>query len=299
MRDLAAQRGEDAPAEQLDLARASSTSSSSTANSSPPSRATESTARTQPTSRAATVLSSSSPSAWPNRSLTALKPSRSRNSTAIGAPGAAARGRPPARRGRGTAPGWAGRSGSRGGPGDPSRRPGAAARTPPRRRWRASRARACRRRSRTRARLTTGETSQSVRLPVRTRAPISLAVGASSRSSTPLITAARAWVRSSRSQLVARLHHLRGRGGLEQRAEAPAVLGAARQRAGGHQDRDQRYGEQHARPRRQPPHDDRGEVAQAVDGDEHAHRGQRAALPRSRRAAGCRSSSATETAEMM
>jgi len=43
---------------------------------------TESTARTQATSRAATILSSSSPSAWPNRSLTPLNPSRSRNSTA-------------------------------------------------------------------------------------------------------------------------------------------------------------------------------------------------------------------------
>ena len=54
-----------------------------TANSSPPRRATESPSRTQPTSRSATVFSSSSPAACPKRSLTDLKPSRSRNSTAI------------------------------------------------------------------------------------------------------------------------------------------------------------------------------------------------------------------------
>ena len=61
------------------------------ANSSPPSRATSSLPRTTARSRCATPTSSSSPAGWPCRSLIALKPSRSMQSTASGSPAAAAR----------------------------------------------------------------------------------------------------------------------------------------------------------------------------------------------------------------
>jgi hypothetical protein len=61
---------------------ASTASVSSTANSSPPSRAHMSSGRTLPRNRAATTRSSSSPAMWPNRSLIALKSSRSMNSSA-------------------------------------------------------------------------------------------------------------------------------------------------------------------------------------------------------------------------
>src|SRR5678816_1780755 len=59
------------------------TRSTSTANSSPPSRATVSHPRVAFSSRLETSISSRSPTAWPSESLTFLKLSRSRNSTAI------------------------------------------------------------------------------------------------------------------------------------------------------------------------------------------------------------------------
>ena len=62
------------------------TSSSSTANSSPPSRATVSTSRVLASSRRATSTSTTSPAAWPKRSLTGLKPSRSTKSSATRTP---------------------------------------------------------------------------------------------------------------------------------------------------------------------------------------------------------------------
>ena len=52
-------------------------------NSSPPRRAAVSSSRRQFVSRSATAVSSRSPMAWPSESLTFLKRSRSRNSTAI------------------------------------------------------------------------------------------------------------------------------------------------------------------------------------------------------------------------
>ena len=58
--------------------------SSSTTNSSPPQRDTTSDSRTACTRRPATTRSTSSPAAWPNSSLTRLKPSRSKNSRATG-----------------------------------------------------------------------------------------------------------------------------------------------------------------------------------------------------------------------
>lgn len=60
----------------------SEASSSSTANSSPPSRATVSVPRTQPRIRAPACTSSTSPAACPSESLTSLKSSRSMHSTA-------------------------------------------------------------------------------------------------------------------------------------------------------------------------------------------------------------------------
>ena len=76
--------------------RASAMSSSRTVNSSPPSRATVSPGRSALPIRAATACSSSSPAWWPSESLTSLKRSRSRKSTAErprgpGAAGAAQR----------------------------------------------------------------------------------------------------------------------------------------------------------------------------------------------------------------
>jgi hypothetical protein len=56
--------------------------STSTANSSPPRRETMSSPRTADTIRRPASTSSSSPAAWPKLSLTSLKRSRSRNSTA-------------------------------------------------------------------------------------------------------------------------------------------------------------------------------------------------------------------------
>ena len=67
-----------------------------------------------------------SPAAWPRVSLTSLKSSTSRNSTAASRSGCGGAGRGPARPGRGTAPGWAGRSARRAAPGAAARpRPGA------------------------------------------------------------------------------------------------------------------------------------------------------------------------------
>ena len=60
--------------------------SSSTANSSPPRRAARSSSRSEPRRRSATVTSSASPAACPSVSLTLLKSSRSRNSTAGAVP---------------------------------------------------------------------------------------------------------------------------------------------------------------------------------------------------------------------
>ena len=84
------------------------TSSRSSANSSPPSRATVSLCRTQSLSRCATSISTASPAAWPKRSLTGLKPSRSTKSSAMrrAARGATSAGR--ARPGRAAGRGWAG-----------------------------------------------------------------------------------------------------------------------------------------------------------------------------------------------
>ena len=62
--------------------RASQTSSSRIVNSSPPRRATVSPGRRADSSRRATAISSRSPTWWPSESLTSLKRSRSRNSTA-------------------------------------------------------------------------------------------------------------------------------------------------------------------------------------------------------------------------
>ena len=59
-----------------------SSSVSSSANSSPPSRAARSSLRMQLLIRSATAASSRSPAAWPSVSLTTLKSSRSRNRTA-------------------------------------------------------------------------------------------------------------------------------------------------------------------------------------------------------------------------
>ena len=59
-----------------------SSSVSSSANSSPPSRAARSSLRMQLLIRSATAASRRSPAAWPSVSLTTLKSSRSRNSTA-------------------------------------------------------------------------------------------------------------------------------------------------------------------------------------------------------------------------
>jgi hypothetical protein len=56
---------------------------SSTMNSSPPIRATRSEVRVPARSRSAIVWSTLSPAAWPSPSLTALKPSRSRNTSAL------------------------------------------------------------------------------------------------------------------------------------------------------------------------------------------------------------------------
>ena len=64
----------------------SSGSSTRTANSSPPRRATVSELRTQPSSRLATWRSSSSPAACPSESFTVLKSSRSTNRTAMPRP---------------------------------------------------------------------------------------------------------------------------------------------------------------------------------------------------------------------
>ena len=64
----------------------SSTSSQTTTNSSPPSRATVSAGRTAADIRPASEISSASPAAWPKRSLTRLKLSRSTNSTAAAVP---------------------------------------------------------------------------------------------------------------------------------------------------------------------------------------------------------------------
>ena len=64
---------------------APATCSESTTSSSPPKRATVSSARSAEATRSAARWSTSSPPAWPKRSLTALKPSKSRNSTASGA----------------------------------------------------------------------------------------------------------------------------------------------------------------------------------------------------------------------
>ena len=61
---------------------ASSGPPSRTANSSPPRRAAVSAGRRQPRSRVAIVRSTASPTSWPYSSLTGLKPSRSRYSTA-------------------------------------------------------------------------------------------------------------------------------------------------------------------------------------------------------------------------
>ena len=59
------------------MSSTSFTGSVSTANSSPPTRATVSELRKASLSRSATAWSSSSPAAWPKASLLALKPSRS------------------------------------------------------------------------------------------------------------------------------------------------------------------------------------------------------------------------------
>ena len=67
------------------------TSASRTRNSSPPWRLTVSASRTAATRRSATRLSTRSPKAWPSVSLSCLKLSRSRNSSAsaaVAAPGA-------------------------------------------------------------------------------------------------------------------------------------------------------------------------------------------------------------------
>ncbi len=70
-----------------------SRSSSSTPNSSPPSRATVSPGRTQRPSRAPTAARSRSPAAWPRLSLTTLKSSRSMNKTPVRSPVRRARSR--------------------------------------------------------------------------------------------------------------------------------------------------------------------------------------------------------------
>ena len=175
-------------------------SSSSTANSSPPRRATESPSRTQPSRRSATVFSSSSPAAWPKRSFTDLKPSRSRNSTAICRS---------CRRDRATACSTRSRKSVRfGSPVSESCRASrpisativnrASACSP----TVASASRACRSASTVaRARLRAGATSHTSPLSVLTRAPISRSLGGSSRrSAPPLTTTDRACVRSISSR---------------------------------------------------------------------------------------------------
>ena len=64
--------------------------SASTANSSPPSRATVSAARSALRSRSPQISSRRSPAAWPSESLTCLKSSRSRNATTAASPAASA-----------------------------------------------------------------------------------------------------------------------------------------------------------------------------------------------------------------
>ena len=66
--------------------RSSARSSTRTANSSPPKRATVSPGRSASFRRGATPVSSSSPAAWPRLSLISLKWSMSQNSTAVSVP---------------------------------------------------------------------------------------------------------------------------------------------------------------------------------------------------------------------
>ena len=75
--------------------------------------------------RSAIWQSRSSPTSWPRVSLTILNRSTSKNSRATWVPLAAGPGQAPSRGGRAAAPGWAGRSAGRAGPGGPRRpRPG-------------------------------------------------------------------------------------------------------------------------------------------------------------------------------
>ena len=231
----------------------SSTPSSRTANSSPPSRATESTARTQPTSRAATILSSSSPSAWPNRSLTPLKPSRSRNRTASAEPLRWARCTACSTRSRNSV-----RLGSDVRASCRASRPisvAMASREKASSPTVASASSALRSASTVaRARLTAGATSHMVRLPARTRAPISFGW----RALVAQLDVARGHRGArvdpqQRLQLGRGLGHLRLRGGVEQRRQPSPVLASPGERAGRDQDREDRHGQQDARVRRQRP----------------------------------------------
>ena len=81
------ERAQDPLGDDRSRRRASTMSSSRTVNSSPPSRATVSPGRSAPATRPASAISRLSPTAWLRLSLTSLKRSMSRNSTAQPAPG--------------------------------------------------------------------------------------------------------------------------------------------------------------------------------------------------------------------
>ena len=90
MTNGAVERVDDPLGDRLGVGAAPTVDSMSTANSSPPKRATVSPVAHRRRSRSATWTSSWSPAAWPRLSLTSLNPSRSRNSTATSSRAAAA-----------------------------------------------------------------------------------------------------------------------------------------------------------------------------------------------------------------
>ena len=84
-RDRLVQAVEDPPRRSAPRPRAPGCAPDSSTSSSPPKRATVSSARSVDITSAAASRRTRSPPAWPKRSLTALKPSKSRKSTASGA----------------------------------------------------------------------------------------------------------------------------------------------------------------------------------------------------------------------
>ena len=243
----------------------------------------------RPTSRAETTLSSSSPSACPNRSLTPLKPSRSRKSTAmaaVAAPGAQDGLLHPVEEQRPVGQGGqrvvAGQVAHLLGEGEPAERllghrgerlegllvgldrgarpvdggsdqpPGAVAGADP-------------------------------GTDLLGRGAVAPQVGAAGRDDRP---------DAAPEQLLERLpgvDHLRLGGRAEERLEPPAVLAAPGERTGRDQDRHEGDGEQDAGPRVEGAVDQGGEVAEAVDRHEDAEGEQGAAVPELGRAPAPRS----------